>query len=44
MAEKNIYFDSHDPSELEQVITTQRKVINYQQKKTYIFIPNIDLH
>ena len=27
------YFDSYDPSELEQVINTQQKVINYQKKK-----------
>ena len=26
-------FDSHDPSELEQVIHTHQKVINYQTKK-----------
>ena len=27
------YFDSYDPSELEHVINTQQKVINYQNKK-----------
>ena len=30
---EQVYFDSYDPSELEQVITTQQKVINYQEKK-----------
>ena len=35
------YFDSYDPSELETVIKTQQKVIDYQQKKTYIFISDI---
>ena len=38
------YFDEYDPSELQAVITTQQKVIDYQTGKTYIFIPNIDLH
>ena len=28
------YYDSYDPSELEQVINTQQKAINYQKKKT----------
>ena len=28
------HFDSYDPSELEQFIHTQHKVINYQQHKT----------
>ena len=28
------YFDSYDPSGLEQVIHTQQKVINYPKKKT----------
>ena len=33
MTEKT-YVDSYDPSELEQVINTRQKVINYQKKKT----------
>ena len=28
------YFDEYDPSELQAVITTQQKVIDYQNKKT----------
>ena len=32
------YFDPYDPSELEQVMTTQQKMINYQQHKNiYIY-------
>ena len=31
---EHIYFDSYDPSELEQFINTLQKVINYQTKKT----------
>ena len=27
------YFDSYDPSEFEQLINTQQKVINYQNKE-----------
>ena len=27
------YFDEHDPSELQAVITTQQKVIDYQEEK-----------
>ena len=27
------YFDAYDPSELEQIIKTQQKVIHYQKKK-----------
>ena len=36
---ENCYFDSYEPSELEQVIKTQQKVIDYQKEqniKTYI--------
>ena len=32
------YYDSHDPSELEQVIYTQQKVINYQKEQKSRFI------
>ena len=28
------YFDSYDPSELEQVTHTQQKVVNYRRNKT----------
>ena len=33
------YFDSYDPSELEQVLNTQRKVIDYvkEQSHTYLY-------
>ena len=31
-------FDSYDPSELEQVINTQQKVINYKRKNKHIYI------
>jgi len=34
------YFDSYEPSELEQVIKTQQKVIFYQKEQKHIFIPN----
>ena len=38
-------FDEYDPSELQAVITTQQKIIDYQTKrKTLRFIPNIGLH
>ena len=31
----NCYFDSYDPSELEQVIKTQQKVIDYQKEQKH---------
>ena len=39
------YFDSYEPSELEQVIKTQQKVIDYQkEQKTQRFISDIDCY
>ena len=32
------YFDSYGPSELEQVITTQQQVIDYQQKRQHTYL------
>ena len=39
MIKKRCCFDSHNPSELEQVLKTQHKVIDYQkeQKHTYLY-------
>ena len=31
---RKYYFDAYDTSELEQIIDTQQKVINYQKRKT----------
>ena len=31
---EQVYFDSYDPPELEQVITTQQKVIDYRKRRT----------
>ena len=30
---RKCYFDSYDPSELEQIIKTQQRIINYQTEK-----------
>ena len=35
------YFDSYDPSELEQAIDTQHKVINYPKKKNIKIYINV---
>ena len=32
---EKIYFDSYDPAELEQVINTQKKVIDYQKEQKH---------
>ena len=35
MIEKRCYVDSHDPVELEQVMNTQKKVIDYQKEQKH---------
>ena len=34
-AREKCYFDSYDPAELEQVIKTQQKVIDYQKEQKH---------
>ena len=38
------YFDEYDPSELQAVITTQQKVIDYQKEQNIKIHTKFDLH
>ena len=37
-------FDEYDPSELQAVVTTQQKVLDYQKEQNKIFVSDFNLH